>query len=212
MDLQTPVATAGRVYKLYARRLEKLRIKTFEDFLFHIPFRYDDFSIVSKINRVQPGEVVTIQGTVSQITNEFTKNFKRLQKAEIADETGTIEVVWFNQPYLTKIIHRNDRIALSGKIDWFLRKIVMQSPDYEIITNSPTIHTGRLVPVYPETRGLTSKWLRRQVYNLIKENHDQFIEYLPDSILKENSLIAINTAVEQIHFPKSINDAEKSRQ
>ena len=212
MNLQTPVTTAGRVYKLYARRLEKLGIKTFEDFLYHIPFRYDDFSLISKINRVQPGEVVTIQGTVSEINNEFTKNFKRLQKAEIADETGTIEVVWFNQPYLTKIIHSQDKIALSGKIDWFLRKIVMQSPDYEIITNSPSIHTGRLVPVYSETRGITSKWLRRQTYNLLKENKNQFIEYLPDSTLVDHSLVTISEAIEQIHFPQTLTKAERSRQ
>lgn len=212
MKLLQPVATAGRIYRLYARRLEKLEIKTFADFLYHIPFRYDDFSLISKINRVQAGEIVTIQGTVSEIKNEFTKNFKRLQKAEIADDTGTIEVVWFNQPYLTKVIHHNDKIALSGKIDWFLRKIVMQSPDYEIITNSSNIHTGRLVPVYPETKGITSKWLRRQVYNLINENKNEFIEYLPDSTIAAHSLIAINQALEQIHFPQSIANANKSRQ
>ncbi len=212
MDLQTPIEKAGRIYKLYARRLVKLRIKTFEDFLYHIPSRYEDYSLISKINRVQPGEVVTIQGIVSEINNEFTKNFKNLQKAEIADETGTIEVVWFNQSYLTKIIHQGDKISLSGKIDWFLRKIVMQSPDYELITNNQlTIHTGRLVPVYPETRGVTSKWLRRQTYKLIEENIGRFIEYLPDSIINEHSLITINNALEQIHFPKTLENAEKSR-
>lgn len=212
MNLQTPVKTAGRVYKLFASRLEKLEIKTFEDFLFHIPSRYDDFSLISKINRVQPGEIVTIQGTVSSISNEFTKNFKRLQKAEIADETGTIEVVWFNQPYLTKIIHAQDKIALSGKIDWFLRKLVMQSPDYEIITSSPAIHTGRLVPVYPETKGITSKWLRRQTYNLLRDNKEQFAEYLPESTLTKHSLIKISDAIEQIHFPQSLDNAYKSKQ
>lgn len=211
MNLQTPIRTAGHIYKLFARRLEKLGILTFEDFLFHIPSRYDDFSFISKINRVRPGEIVTIQGTVSQINNEFTKNFKRLQKAEIADETGTIEVVWFNQPYLTKVIHAQDKIALSGKIDWFSRRLVMQSPDYEIITNSPAIHTGRLVPVYPETKGITSKWLRRQTYNLIKGSRDQFIEYLPDSILKDHSLITISRAIEQIHFPQTIANADMAR-
>lgn len=212
MKLLQPIETAGRIYKLYARRLEKLGIQTFEDFLYHIPSRYDDFSLISKINRVQPGEIVTIQGTVSEIKNEFTKNFKRLQKAEIADDTGTIEVVWFNQPYLTKVIHAQDRIALSGKIDWFLRKIVMQSPDYEIITNSPSIHTGRLVPVYPETKGVTSKWLRRQTYNLISGNKNQFIEYLPDSTITEYSLITISEAIEQIHFPNTLENAVKSRE
>jgi ATP-dependent DNA helicase RecG len=210
MNLQAPITTAGRIYKMYSRRLEKLGIQNFEDFLYHIPFRYDDFSLISKINRVQPGEIVTIQGTVSEINNEFTKNFKRLQKAEIADETGTIEVIWFNQPYLTKVIHKNDKIALSGEINWFSKKLVMQSPEYEIINISEAIHTGRLVPVYPETRGVTSKWLRRQIYRLIKEN--QFIEHLPDSIINNHGLIEINEAIEQIHFPKTINNAEESRQ
>jgi ATP-dependent DNA helicase RecG len=211
MNLQTPVATAGRIYKLFARRLEKLGISTFEDFLYHIPFRYDDFSLISKINRVQPGEIVTIQGTVSSIANEFTKNFKRIQKAEIADNTGTIDVIWFNQPYLTKIIHVQDKIALSGKIDWFLRRLTMQSPEYEIINDLPMIHTGRLVPVYPETRGITSKWLRRQTYKLINENAAQFTEYLPDSTLVDHSLMKFKDAIEQIHFPKTLDNVGKAK-
>jgi ATP-dependent DNA helicase RecG len=212
MNLRIPLVTGERIYKLFARRLEKLGIQTFEDFLFHIPARYDDYSLISKINRIQPGEVVTIHGTVSEINNEFTKNFKRVQKAEIADETGTIEVIWFNQPYLTKVIHAQDKIALSGKIDWFLRRIVMQSPDYEIITYGPPIHTGRLVPVYPETKGITSKWLRRQTYKLINENKEQFIEYLPDSTIAGHSLMEISTAIEQIHFPKTLENAKRARE
>jgi len=80
MNLQTPIRTAGRVFKLFSRRLEKLGIKTFEDFLYHIPARYDDYSLISKINRVQPGEIVTIQGTVSQITNELRKISKDCKK------------------------------------------------------------------------------------------------------------------------------------
>lgn len=212
MNLQTPVKTAERIYKLYALRLEKLGIKTFEDFLYHIPFRYEDYSLISKIGQVQPGETVTIRGIVTNIKQEFTKNFKRLQKAVITDDSGSIEAVWFNQPYLIKIIHVRDKIALSGKIDWFLRKIIMQSPDYEIITNSPTIHTGRLVPVYPETKGVTSKWLRRQIYNLIKTNNNQFLEYLPDSTIADHSLMAINKAIEQIHFPETLVNVNKSRQ
>lgn len=212
MNLQTPVKTAGRIYKLYASRLEKLGIKTFADFLFHIPFRYEDYSLISKIGQVQPGETATIRGIVTDIKQEFTKNFKKLQKAVITDDSGSIEAVWFNQPYLIKIIHIQDKIALSGKIGWFLRKLVMQSPDYEIMTNSPTIHTGRLVPIYPETKGVTSKWLRRQVYNLINENKNQFTEYLPDSTIADHSLMAINKAIEQIHFPEMLVNIDKSRQ
>src|SRR3989338_1307882 len=82
----------------------------------------------------------------------------------------SLEVIWFNQPFLTKVIHKGDLISLSGTVGWFANKLVLQSPEYEILQNenSETIHTGRLVPVYPETAGITSKWLRRQIYITIK--------------------------------------------
>lgn len=212
MDLQTPIREAGRIYKMYASRLEKLGIKTVEDFLYHIPFRYDDYSIISKIGQVQVGETVTIQGTVTEIKNEYTKNWKKLQKAKIKDETGEIEVIWFNQLFLVKVIHVGNKISLSGKIDWFAHRLVMQSPEYEIIYNeNNTIHTGRLVPVYPETRGISSKWLRRQIYKIIQEYKHNLLEYIPYSIINYHTLMELNEAIEQIHFPKSLDYSEKAR-
>ena len=195
---------------MYAGRLEKLGIKTLEDFLYHIPSRYDDYSLISPIGQVQKGETVTIQGTIVEIKNELTKTWKKIQKAIISDETGTIKVIWFNQPFLTNIMHKGDRVSLAGKIDWYIRELVVQSPEYEIITSSPTIHTGRLVPVYPETRGVSSKWLRRQTYNIIQNNKQNLLEYLPDSIKKNANLIGLNQAIEQIHFPKTLEYAKKA--
>ena len=212
MNLQTAIVKGGNSFKLYARRLEKLGIKTFEDFLYHIPSRYEDYSLISKIGQMQAGEIVTVKGRVSEIKNEYTKGFKNLQKAKITDETGTVDVVWFNQPYLTRTIHKNDQISLAGKVDWFLHKLVLQSPEYELINSLTAIHTGRLVPVYPQTRGISSKWLRRQIYNIIKDSKQNLIEYLPDSVRKGNSLLSINDAIEQIHFPDNLENAEKSKQ
>ncbi len=212
MNLQLPIKEAGRIYKMYASRLEKLDIKTIEDFLYHIPSRYEDYSIISKISQVQQGETVTINGTVVEIKSEYTKSSKKLQKAVVEDETGKIDVVWFNQPFLLKIINEGDKISLSGKIDFFIHKLVMQSPVYEIIiSDSPRIHTGRLVPVYPETRGVSSKWLRRQTYKIIQESKQNMIEYLPDSTIKDNGLIALYPAIEKIHFPNSMEESEISR-
>ena len=210
MDLQTTILEAGGIYKKYASRLEKLNIKRLSDFLFHIPFRYDDYSLISKIGNVQRGEVVTIQGTVVEIKNELTKNWKRLQKAKVQDQTGSIDVIWFNQPYLVNVIRKGENISLSGKIDWYLHKIVLQSPEYEI-GSSETIHTGRLVPVYSETRGVSSKWLRRQIYKILQDNKQKMLEYIPSSILKNNDLISLIEALEQIHFPKKLEYAEKAR-
>lgn len=212
MDLQTPVKDAGRAYKLYTRRLEKLGIRTLEDFLYHIPFRYENYSLISKISKVQEGEVVTIQGTVASIKNDYTRQWKTIQKAIIEDETGSIGVIWFNQPFLARYLKENDRISLSGKVKTFKSQLVMESPEYEMVIENKTIHTGRLVPIYNETRGVSSKWLRRQIYKIIQDQKQNILEYLPYSIIKNNNLISISKAIEQIHFPETLGMAKRARE
>src|SRR5258708_29876533 len=118
MDLQTKVLDVSRIYKMYASRLEKLGIRTLEDFLYHVPFRYDDYRVVSKVSQVQPGETVTIQGKIINIKNIYTRRFK-IQTATVEDDTGTINITWFNQPYITKYLKEGYRVSLSGKIDFF---------------------------------------------------------------------------------------------
>lgn len=211
MSLQTPIREASKAYKMYATRLEKLGIVKFEDFLFHIPFRYEDYSLISKMDKVQPGEIVTVKGTVKKIENQYTRRFKTLQRATVYDETGSIDILWFNQPFLTRVIKNGDLISLSGKIERDGSKLTMISPDYEVIFNNQTIHTGRLVPIYPETRGVSSKWLRRQVFKIL-EQKDELKEFLPLEIIKENNLMKLTDAIEKIHFPKNLEEAQKARE
>jgi ATP-dependent DNA helicase RecG len=212
MDLQSPLIDAGRVYKMYASRLEKLGIYTFEDFLYYLPFRYDNFSLISKIGQVQAGEVVTVQGNVLDIKNIFTKTHKSIQKATIADETGSIELTWFNQPFLTRNIKLNDTLSVSGKVDMFAHRLTMQSPEYEILNGNGAIHTGRLVPIYSETKGVSSKWLRRQTYKLLLEYQDQIQEYMPEEMLHRFNFMPLLTALKQAHFPASLADAIKAKE
>src|SRR3989344_6971599 len=212
MNLETPIKEAGPLLKKYSSRLEKLGIKKIEDFLYHIPFRYEDFSLISKIANIQPGEIVTIKGEVTEIKNEYTRKWKNLQKAKVADETGEIDIIWFNQPFIPKILKKGDAVSLAGKVDWFKNRAMLQSPQYEVLfKGSDPIHTGRLVPIYNETRGVSSKWLRRQISKILKEQIQFMNEYIPSSILEKNELIAFAQAIEQIHFPKSLEDAGKSR-
>lgn len=213
MDLKSPIRQAGKALSLYARRLEKLGIETLEDLLYHVPFRYEDYSIHSPITKLQEGEIVTVRGQVLAMKNEYTRAFKTIQKAKIADDTGTIDIIWFNQPFLTQYIKEGILVTLSGKVSRHTSKLVMESPEYEMLVhNQPeTIHTGRLVPIYPETKGVSSKWLRRQIYKIIKESSQNILEYLPDSVLQENDLMLTSVAIEQIHFPNTIESAQKAR-
>ena len=210
MDLNAPIKNLGGIYNKYASRLEKLGILTLEDFLYHVPFRYEDYSLISKIGSVQPGETVTVQGKITVIKNEYTRRFRNFQKAKVEDETGSINIIWFNQPFISKIFKKGDRISLSGKIKLSLNEKVLESPEYEIL-NGETIHTGRLVPVYSETRGVSSKWLRRQTYKILKDHERELIEYLPSEITSRNNFFNFKTALEQIHFPDSLDNADKAR-
>ena len=208
VSLKTNIRTLGGIYKRYATPLEKLGILKLNDFLYHIPFRYDDFTLISKISEVQPGEVVTVRGEVTEIKNQYTRSRFTLQKGRIRDGSGEIEIVWFNQPYLIKNIHSGDSISLSGKVEQKTNRLQMTSPDYEIGEEN-FIHTGRLVPVYPETRGISSKWIRRQIFWLLNEHKTD--EFLPGEILQRNNLPGITESINQIHFPKSLPDAEIAR-
>lgn len=200
---------------MYAGRLAKLDIFTLSDFLYHIPTRYENYSLLSKIGEVQEGEVVTVHGRVESIKNEYMRGrFKTMQKAILNDETGSMQITWFNQPFLTTSIKADDLLSVSGKVGMFHNKPAMTSPDYETIlpnSHETTIHTGRLVPVYPETRGITSKWIRKQVYQLLSQSENTLTEYMPQQILEENNLMSFPQAIREVHFPKSLDSAQSAK-
>ena len=216
MDLHTPITRGNRAMKLYATRLEKLGIATYYDFLLHLPSRYEDYSIVSKIAEIQPGETITIQGQVLEMKTSYLRGMriKTMQKALVTDGTGMLELTWFNQPFLNRTILPNTTISASGRVDRFGRSknLSLQSPEYEIIyANGNAIHTGRLIPVYPETQGVSSKWLRRQIFNILTQHASEIKEYMPEEIIKKNKLMEYAEALHEIHFPKNLETAQKAR-
>ena len=213
LRLDTSIQYVPRVGPAMAKRLEKLNIRTVRDLLYYVPFRYNDFSHSVAINRVVPGTTVTVEGNVQSIKNIFTKTGKKLQEAVIADQSGLLTVVWFNQIYLPKVIHEGDRISLSGPIGFFGNKLVMESPAYEIRGDEEQelLHTGRFVPVYPETRGVSSKWIRGRIAYLLSIQRTLLTELTPRTILQEHHLVGIFDALSSVHFPKSISQAEEGR-
>ena len=216
MNLKDHVVRLPFVGPTYAKRLEKLGITTIEDLIFHFPFRYDDFSLISPISRVQVGEIVTICGIVEKFSNTFTKTGKKIQMAEIVDDSGKIEAIFFNQMFLYRVLKKGERFNFSGKVEWFGHKKVLLSPEYEKIPNTKyqilnTIHTGRLVPIYNETYGVSSKWLRSRIKTALDALGEQIEEFLPEEIVKNENLLPEKEAIEQIHFPKDKPSAQKAK-
>lgn len=201
-----------------AQKLARLGIKTVADLLYHLPFRYQDYRLFTPLSRVQPGETVTIQGEITSFKNEYTKTGKKIQKALVTDQTGSIEALWFNQPFLASVLRIGRLVNLAGKADWWGSQVKLISPEYEIIKPKTkdqrlmTIHTGRLIPIYPETAGVSSKWLRSRLAPLIQNFLPTLQDWLPESLKKEYELPDLATALSQIHFPQNKNQSQKAKE
>jgi len=217
LTLKTSVQYLKGVGPRMAARLENLNIKTVLDLITYYPFRYQNYALISPLNKLQEGETVTIQGVIKNIANQYTRGGKTIQKAILADKSGKLTVSWFNQPFLTQILKKGIRVALSGKVKNYRGKISLASPEYEIIENQAanfqkTIHTGRLVPVYPETAGVSSKYLRKIIANLLPQIKEKIPEILPIKTIVKHQLITRKEAIVKIHFPENKLAAKRAKE
>jgi ATP-dependent DNA helicase RecG len=213
MDLTSKITELQKVGPIFARKFEKLGVNTIEDFFYHVPSHYLDYSLITTINKLRPEETATIHAKIISIKNIFSKRGLRMQIGSVEDSTGKITVVWFNQPFLIRTLYPGRTVSLSGKVGWFNRKLCFSSPDFEILgdVGKPTVHTGRLVPVYPETSGLSSKWIRTLMLGAYQSIGD-IADFLPVDVVKESDLLTMNDAVKFVHFPKDLKEAEKGRE
>lgn len=195
----------------YSQRLAQIGIETAEDLLRHFPHRYEDFSDLTTTDKVKTGEKVCLRGRISEIKNNFT--FRRrmiITEAVFKDKKGPLKVVWFNQPYLANQLE-NQEVILAGKVSEKKGEIYLASPTVEKLKDSPT-HAGRIVPIYPESQGLTSRWLRYVIKPLLTTLQDQIQDHLPKEIITKHKLMNLAEAFHQIHFPDDLKKAEAARQ
>jgi len=195
------------------KKLKRLRIKTVNQLIFHFPLRYEDFSNTLTISKLKINEVCTISGKVLEINSQRTwKRHLFITYAIIEDKTGAVKAVWFNKPYLAKTLKKGDNVFISGKVIITKNEVCFQNPSYEKRDNDEDLtHTGRLVPIYPETAGLNSRWFRYVLKPILTELKHKIPETIPESILKENNLLAIEDALWQIHFPDSLELAKEAQ-
>jgi len=214
LEVNSPISVVPKIGPKYQNLLEKLEIYSVEDLLYHFPFRYQDFTKTKDIIDLKDGEIVTVKAILGPVQNIFTKNRKRITKAKILDHTGELDIIWFNQHYIKNTLETGKTYSISGKVGTFDRKLCFISPEMEITSDVfssekvENIHTGRLVPIYPETYGVSSKWLRGKIKFLLDSEKD-LEEFLPSEILKNRNFSEINKALESVHFPDT---EEKSKE
>ncbi len=202
VNLNLQVDKLPKVGPAQAQKLEKLGIKTVRDFLFHFPKRYDDLSKIKKISELEADEQTTVCGKIINFSVKQSWR-KRMKIIEIvlADDTGKIKAVWFNQDYLIDSFSYlgNKEIRLSGKVKLNSKGFSISNPVWEPVSKTPN-HTGRIVPIYPETKGITSRWLRWQIENIFRSDFE-IADPLPSNILKKYHLPSLKKALYFIHFP-----------
>jgi len=208
-SVDDPVANLAGVSDKTEAKLARLGIATIRDLLLFFPRRYDDFSTITPIAFVRPGVKTTVRGRIYDIGARQTK-YKRmaLTEAVLSDDSGSLRVVWFNQPWLVKSLQKGDEIFVAGEAD-MNGGLVMKNPDHEKVSLRPK-NVARLVPIYRETEGLTSKWLRPKI-QMVLPLADQLDEFLPAELLTRRELMARAEAVRQVHYPASAARLDRAR-
>ena len=180
------------------------------DLLFYYPSRYDDFSKITDIINLKIGETATILGQVNLISNKRAwKRKMYITECLINDNTESLKIIWFNQPFITKMLKQGDEVFFSGKIESTKYGLQMVNPSYEKEKKDQT-HTARIVPVYPLTEKLTAKQVRyliKSVLPLAKEVE----EWLPGNIIDKYNLLPIHQAIREVHFPTNIKTLAQAR-
>jgi len=210
IKLDSPITSISGVGQAYENKLEKLGISTIKDLIFHYPARYLDYSKFIKISELRANQLKVVKGDIVAIETCSAKSRRMaITEAIVQDETGTLKVVWFNQPYLEQAL-RGKSIMLAGQTVPRQGEVVMNSPEYEIRAKGQ-LHVGRIVPIYSETKGVSSKWLRTKIDYILKQV-DQIEDYLPKNIREKYQLIDIISAIKQIHFPKNDSEIKQAQQ
>jgi len=216
MDLSLPVDKLKNVGGRNLPRLHKLGIKTLRDLLWHIPARYEDYSQIIPIADLVFGQKATVQGTVVKIDSRriFPRRLVIIE-AVIEDDSGTIKAVWFNQPYITTTLTEGTRVSLAGTVKLDKHGLHLASPSYEKLRAGEYFaynltHTHGLIPVYPETEGVTSKYLRFLIKPILSEL--VLTDHLSDESRTRNGLIDLTTALQKIHYPLTLTETDQAKE
>ena len=210
ISLDSPITVIKGIKSTMAARFARLGVKKVEDMLYFFPRHHLDYSHKTLISDLKVGIEQTILATLWE-AREVTLGGRRGTEAILGDETGNIRAVWFNQPYLAKKLRTNAQIVLSGKVSLFRDRKVLESPEWEIMESEDLTHTGRLVPIYPLTEGLTPRVVRKLVKETVAEWAPRLTDFLPREIKENCSLMDLPQAIQQAHYPDSEQGRDEAR-
>ncbi len=209
-DLDARVTTINRVGEQMAEKLGRLGIHTVGDLLFTFPRRYDDYSRTKPIAKLLPGETVTIIGSVQKVSTRTVGGGRHLTEARFGDGSGSLTLTWFHQPWLRNKLRRNMPLVVRGRVGLYLGRPTITNPEWEPLEKDQ-LFGGGIVPVYPLTKGITMRTMRRIVQQAVNHWADRIPDYVPASILDRTELCDLGWALRQIHHPDAWENLEAAR-
>jgi len=186
---------------------ERLGVETVEDLLYFFPRRYEDRTKMTPLSALKIGEWQTVTGKVLSNNGRqswYTK--KHVYELEVGDDTSRVFCVWFNRPYLDRYFKVGQQVVLYGKVDFYKDRLQIVSPDYEIITDDKdeqSLSLGRIVPVYPSTRGITQRYLRKTINLCLEKHASTLTDILPYDLRKKHKFLNLVKSLCNIHFPEN---------
>ena len=208
MTLTSPLTDVKGVGPALAKKFSELGLRTVTDLLQNYPRRYEDYSEITSIKRLQPG-MVTIEATILQAKGRYAGRGMHITEAAASDATDSTRLVWFNQPYREAALKRDQKYYISGKYELSHQHFAIMNPSAELVSEFP-VNTARIVPIYRETKGVSSRQIRTALKDVVALMR-QLPENLPAWVIKENKLLPRAEAVEAMHFPASSKQLEAAK-
>jgi ATP-dependent DNA helicase RecG len=202
--LQVPLTKLKGVGPHIAKRLEKVEIRTIGDLLYYVPRRYNDFSKITSIGTAQLGPI-TIKGTPQRVSAHYSRKGIHMSEADISDGVASLRAIWFRASYIKEQLLRDTEYYFSGSIERVGRSFALVHPTFERVSEF-TKNTARIVPVYPETKEVSSRLIRRVVVAAL-DSIGKVEELLPADVTKKFGLMPRDKALRTIHYPPSMEAA-----
>lgn len=208
MNLDSSLINIKGVGSVISKKLEPLNITTVNDLIEYFPRKYDDYSNVESISQLKPGQV-SLEGEIKQVLGRYVRRGMHITEAVASDKSGSVRLIWFNQPYRAKAIKPGAKYYISGEFALSRQRLSIMNPSIELASIF-NVSTARIVPIYRETKGLKSVHIRKILSQLMPYILN-LPETLPAWIVQECKLMSRSQAVAEIHFPNSNKSLEEAR-
>lgn len=204
----SPITELKGIGPALAQKFALVGIKTIADLIDYYPRRYEDYSRLTKISELVPGPV-SIEAIIEEATGRYVRRGMHITEAIATDDSGSVRLVWFNQPYRLTGLKSGQRYYISGNYELKQRRFSLQNPNIEMVSDLPA-NTARILAVYRETKGLTSRQIRAAVIRVLPL-FKTLPESLPADLIEKQKLISRAEALEALHMPKSGQHLEAAR-